>query len=926
MVPSKASYLSLKPQAVALVAVVWTLLVAGSLGSVLWSHRGRTTELARIEAEAGLARDLAFVRWAGSHGGVYVAATSQSPPDPRLANVPERDITAPSGRQLTLLNSACMLRQMHEFNAPSAGTKVRLTSLQVLRPENAPDAWETHALQALQDGPADGQISEVVPVDGRPHLRLLRPLRVERQCLKCHAEQGYRVGDIRGGISAAVDLTPHARTEATLTWPLAMTHIGIWLLGLLGIAFGTRQIRTRWEERLSAEAEVRLNEARLEALLQLNQKSGGTLDELADFALEESVRLTGSQIGYVAFASDDEQVLTMHAWSESAMRQCEMREKPRTYLVAETGLWGEAVRQRRPVITNEYAGPHPGKKGLPEGHVPLVRHMNVPIFDGQRIVVVAGVGNKSFNYDDSDVRQVTLLMSELWRIVQRQRAESSLRRSEEMLSSIFRAAPVGIGVVANRVLVHVNDSVCRMVGYAREELLGRDSRILYPSDAEYEFVGHEKYLQIAQSGIGTVETRWQRKDGGVLDVLLSSTLLDPADPSKGATFTALDISARKQAEEALRRSAALHRSLIEHLPQRIIVKDRDSVFVSCNANFAREHGLPPEQVVGLDDFAFYGRELAEKYRADDQAVIAAGTAREIEELNQVNGHERWVHVHKVPYCDEAGRIVGVVGIFEDITGRKQAEQEIRSLNESLEQRVRERTAELEASNRELEAFTYSVSHDLRAPLRAIHGFARILTDEYRPQLDDQARRLLDVVCSEAQRMGHLIDDLLNFCRLGRCAIQPACVDMERMVREVYCEVLPGTDDRQVNLRLHALPCATADPALVRQVWVNLLDNALKYTRHRATAELEIGGAAVNGEHVYFVRDNGIGLDMKYAHKLFKVFQRLHGQDEFEGNGVGLALVQRIVHMHDGRVWLDAEPDRGATFFFTLPRNGHEEAL
>jgi light-regulated signal transduction histidine kinase (bacteriophytochrome) len=279
----------------------------------------------------------------------------------------------------------------------------------------------------------------------------------------------------------------------------------------------------------------------------------------------------------------------------------------------------------------------------------------------------------------------------------------------------------------------------------------------------------------------------------------------------------------------------------------------------------------------------------------------------------------------VPYCDEQGRIIGVLGIFEDITQRKQAEEEIRSWNESLERRVRERTAQLEATNRELESFSYSISHDLRAPLRAIHGFARILTDEYRQQLDDQGRRVLDVVCTEAQRMGRLIDDLLNFCRLGKCAIQPSQVDMEGMVREVYCELRTGAADRQVELRLHGLPGAAADPVLVRQVWTNLLDNALKYTRPQPCARVEIGGSTNDGESLYFIRDNGIGLDMKYADKLFNVFQRLHGPDEFEGNGVGLALVQRIVQLHNGRVWVEAEPDRGATFYFTLPQRGHGSA-
>lgn len=737
--------------------------------------------------------------------------------------------------------------------------------------------------------------------------------------VESHGAQPEQVADVRGGIRTDVDLAPHRTSAYRRTLPAALIHGSIWLLGLLAIAGGTRQMRERFQERLQSEQTMRLDEARLEGLLQLHQTSGSRQAELTRFALEQSVRLTESQVGYVAFANDDESELTMYAWSETALQQCAMGDKPRVYPVESTGLWGEAVRQRRPVITNDYALPNPWKKGLPWGHVPLTRHMNVPILDDGRIVIVAGVGNKAEEYDDSDVRQVTLLMTELWRIIRRQHAEESLRRSEEMLRSILLAAPTGIGVVVERVFQFVNDRLCQMTGYTREELLGHNSRILYPTDEAYEFVGREKYRQIAETGMGTVETRWRTKSGEVLDILLSSTALDASDATRGITFAALDITGRKRAEDALRKSELLHRSLVEHLPQRIIVKDRNSVFVSCNANFAREHGLQPEQVAGLDDFAFYPSELAAKYRADDQAVMSAGVPKALEELNQIDSQDRWVHVHKVPYCDEQGQIIGVLGIFEDITDRKRAEEDVHCWNELLEQRVRERTAELQIANRELESFSYSVSHDLRAPLRAIHGFARILTDEYREQLDDQGRRVLDVVSSEAQRMGQLIDDLLNFCRLGKCALQPTRVDMEQMAREVYCELRQGASDREVGLSLRRLPAAAADPILIRQVWVNLLDNAFKYTRDEACPQIEIGGSTVDGEGIYYVRDNGIGFDMKYTEKLFKVFQRLHGPDEFEGNGVGLALVLRIVQLHNGRVWVEAEPGRGATFYFALPR-------
>jgi len=240
------------------------------------------------------------------------------------------------------------------------------------------------------------------------------------------------------------------------------------------------------------------------------------------------------------------------------------------------------------------------------------------------------------------------------------------------------------------------------------------------------------------------------------------------------------------------------------------------------------------------------------------------------------------------------------------------------LSESLEQRVGERTAQLEAANKELDAFACSVSHDLRAPLRAVDGFARILEEEHASQLGEQGRRTLGVVRSEARRMGRLINDLLDFSRLGQHDMRLSDTDMNGLVRELFDQVKGRAADRDVDFRLGELPAARADSALLRQVWFNLLDNALKYTRKRRRVEIRIDGSRQGSELVYSIRDNGAGFDMKYADKLFGVFQRLHGPDEFEGTGVGLALVQRIVRRHGGRVWAEAQVDRGATFYFTLP--------
>ncbi len=274
-----------------------------------------------------------------------------------------------------------------------------------------------------------------------------------------------------------------------------------------------------------------------------------------------------------------------------------------------------------------------------------------------------------------------------------------------------------------------------------------------------------------------------------------------------------------------------------------------------------------------------------------------------------------------PLRDKDGVVVGGVVAFRDITQRRANELEIRKLNEDLEARIAERTAQLETANHELEAFSYSVSHDLRAPLRHIGGFARILMNDFGSGMEPEAKDLLQRIHDAVIRMGMLVDGLLSLAKLGRQSLKVRPTDLNVIVAEAISVLQPECEGRKIEWHIAQLPALECDGVLMGQVFQNLLGNAVKYSRGRTKAVIEVGSIQQAGQPaVVFVRDNGAGFNMQYAEKLFGVFQRMHTEAEFEGTGVGLATVQRIIQKHGGRVWAEAEPDHGATFYFTLSGN------
>ncbi|MEI6175449.1 MAG: PAS domain S-box protein [Verrucomicrobiota bacterium] len=348
----------------------------------------------------------------------------------------------------------------------------------------------------------------------------------------------------------------------------------------------------------------------------------------------------------------------------------------------------------------------------------------------------------------------------------------------------------------------------------------------------------------------------------------------------------------------------------------VSITDTDGIITYANDKFCLVSQYSREELIGQNHSIVKSGYHSKEFFREFWNTILSGRIWKGEIKNRAkDGSFYWSSNTVVPFLGEGGKPMQYIAIRTDISKRKQAEERIGKLNAALESRA----AELESTNHELESFTYSVSHDLRTPLRAVDGFSHMVIKHYADKLDDEGRRKLGVIRSEAQRMGRLIDDLLAFSRLVRQPIDPMPINMETMAREVFDELSTHKPERKLRLNLQKLPPAFGSESLIRQVWVNLIGNAIKFTDIREDGQIEIGTLdGTDGGPIYYIKDNGAGFDMRYADKLFGVFQRLHSQEEFSGTGVGLALVQRIIMRHGGRVWAEAEIDRGATFHFTLP--------
>lgn len=379
-----------------------------------------------------------------------------------------------------------------------------------------------------------------------------------------------------------------------------------------------------------------------------------------------------------------------------------------------------------------------------------------------------------------------------------------------------------------------------------------------------------------------------------------------------------EIAERELTEKALRESSEKYRIIIETANEGICIADDKYSIIFVNRKMA--------DMIGYSEKELQGNKLTDLVFPEDINVFLdhmelrkKGVAEQYEyRLRRKNGSACWISISATPLVDDHRQFKGSFAMLTDITSRKEAEMELTRMYAKLEERVRQRTAELEHAYREMESFSCAVSHDLKAPIVRIKGFSEILSTDYTDKLNDEAKDVLKRISDNTSKMIALIESILNYSRLGAQPVNKTATDMAALAQKAYEEVRSVEGERDIRFKINNMPLAYCDQVLMSQVFLNLLANAMKFTRERKAAVIAAGGASRGYENIYYVSDNGIGFDMKFNEKLFGLFQRIHAGKEFEGTGVGLVIVKKIIQKHGGRVWAEGKPDEGATFYFSLP--------
>jgi PAS domain S-box-containing protein len=656
---------------------------------------------------------------------------------------------------------------------------------------------------------------------------------------------------------------------------------------------------------------------RVESLLQtrlrmseLAQRTG--MEELMQAALDEAELHTGSQIGFFHFVDEDHENLTLQAWSTNTLKNmCKAEGKGLHYPISQAGVWVDCFRERVPVIHNDYASlPH--RKGLPDGHAPVVRELVVPILRDGSVVAIIGVGNKPIDYTQQDVDTLHALATPIMDLVARQQAEKALRREKLFTDAVIETIP-GLFFVINRDrrFVQWNRACEELLGLSGEQFKALDAFApLLEPDRE---MAARKLREAFETGEAELEARVAGKDG-VREFRFAAKRMMLGE-EMFLIGNGVDITERKRAEEALRTSEVRYRTMFETMLQGVVYYDAEGMIVSMNPAAERILGKGPQEILGESPVSIEHHAIREDGSpfpgVEHPSLVALHNGHEVRNVlmgvfNPKEKDYRWINITAVPLFRKGeSKPYHVYTLFDDITERKRADEELRKLTE-----------ELRRSNADLQQFAYIASHDLQAPLRNVEGFVQLLVKRYKKKLDDKADEYITYISEGVKDMQMLIHDLLEFSKVDSGGKTFTPVDISICLNKATSNLKAAIEQKDALITCNeTLPVVYGDTIQLTSLLQNLIGNAIKFSQTQPMVHIssKIEGAWA----VFAIRDNGIGMDKKDTDKIFAVFHRLHGKSEYPGTGIGLAICKKIVERHGGRIWAESEPGKGSTFYFTL---------
>lgn len=687
----------------------------------------------------------------------------------------------------------------------------------------------------------------------------------------------------------------HEQAQADRNRIIIYSSLGV-QMALLGFIFiiVNRDVAGR------RKAEQVLLEAKEELETRVGERTADLL-RASELARASEARVSGivnSAMDAIISVDEDQKIVLFNAAAERMFRcsTVQVLGKPIDAFIP------HHLRERHRVDIEKF-----GKKGITSRKMGSLGALTALRADGEEFPIEASISQIAVGGQ----KLFTVILRD---ITERHHAEQNLRESEERFRKLFVRHPLPSWVFDRESFrfLEVNDAAVRHYGYSREEFLSMTIKDIRPPE-DVERLKQDVALRRTSDDARGI-WRHKKKDGSLIQVEITTHELDFGGQD-AVLVIANDVTARIKAEEERRASESRYRSTLDHMMEGCQIIGRDWRYLYVNEVAARHGRRSREELVGRTMMEIFpGIDKAPFFGELRRCMTERIPIRMENEFTYPDGSRGWFNLSMEPVPE------GVFILSEDITEAKQLNEELVKYREHLEELVEQRTGQLEAANKELEAFSYSVSHDLRAPLRHIGGFVELLGKRLGDSVDEQVQRHLSVISGSTKRMGMLIDDLLSFSRMSRVEMRQSRVNLGSIVRAAIDDVKAEVKDREVQWKVADLPEVHGDSAMLKLVLQNLVANAVKYTRPRPRACIEINWSeGANDEVVVFVRDNGVGFDMRYVDKLFGVFQRLHREDEFEGTGIGLANVRRIISRHGGRVWAESTLGEGATFYFSLPK-------